>query len=48
MASKYEFIETMRLDTAEYAYPVGFMCEHLGVSRSGYYQGPGECLDRPV
>ncbi|MEU3147682.1 hypothetical protein [Streptomyces sp. NPDC006999] len=37
MASKYEFIETMRLDTAEYAYPVGFMCGHLGVSRSGHY-----------
>ncbi|ODA69229.1 Transposase [Streptomyces sp. AVP053U2] len=37
VASKYEFIETMRLDTAEYAYPVGFMCEHLGVSRSGHY-----------
>lgn len=27
----------MRLDTAEYAYPVEFMCERLGVSRSGYY-----------
>lgn len=27
----------MRLDTVEYAYPVDFMCEHLGVSRSGYY-----------
>ncbi|MFF2806595.1 IS3 family transposase [Streptomyces sp. NPDC058000] len=37
VASKYEFIETMRLDTAEYAFPVGFMCEQLGVSRSGYY-----------
>lgn len=28
----------MRLDTAEYAYPVDFMCEQLGVSRSGYYE----------
>ena len=28
----------MRLDTAEYAYPVDFMCGHLGVSRSGYYE----------
>lgn len=37
VASQYEFIETMRLDTAEYAFPVGFMCERLGVSRSGYY-----------
>jgi len=37
VASKYEFIETMQLDTAEYAYPVEFMCEHLGVSKSGYY-----------
>ncbi|MGC0423332.1 hypothetical protein ABIA38_008880 [Embleya sp. AB8] len=27
----------MRLDTAEYAYPVAFMCDRLGVSRSGYY-----------
>jgi putative transposase len=37
VASKYEFIETMRLDTEEYAYPVEFMCERLDVSRSGYY-----------
>ena len=37
--STYEFIETMRLGTAEYAYPVEFMCEHLGVSKSGYYDG---------
>lgn len=28
----------MRLDTAEYAYPVDFMCEHIGVSKSGYYE----------
>lgn len=27
----------MRLDAAEYAYPVEFMCERLGVSKSGYY-----------
>ncbi|MCZ4516577.1 hypothetical protein O3Q52_52450 [Streptomyces sp. ActVer] len=27
----------MRLDTAEYAYSVEFMCGRLGVSRSGYY-----------
>lgn len=27
----------MRLDTAEYAYSVGFMCGRLGVSKSGYY-----------
>lgn len=27
----------MRLDTEECAYPVGFMCERLGVSKSGYY-----------
>lgn len=27
----------MRLDTEEYAYPVEFMCERLGVSKSGYY-----------
>ncbi|WP_313896389.1 IS3 family transposase, partial [Streptomyces sp. YIM 98790] len=31
-------METMRLDTAEYAYPVEFMCSRLGVSRSGYYE----------
>lgn len=28
----------MRLDTAEYAYPVTFMCRLLNVSRSGYYE----------
>lgn len=27
----------MRLDAAECAYPVEFMCERLGVSKSGYY-----------
>ncbi len=27
----------MRLDTAEYAFPVEFMCERLDVSKSGYY-----------
>lgn len=41
VASKYEFIETMRLDREEYAFPVGFMCERLGVSRSGYYDWRG-------
>ncbi|MET7727411.1 IS3 family transposase, partial [Streptomyces mirabilis] len=38
VAGKYEFIETMRLDTAECAYSVEFMCERLGVSKSGYYE----------
>lgn len=28
----------MRLDTVEYAYPVEFMCDTLGVSKSGYYE----------
>jgi putative transposase len=37
VASKYEFIDEMRLDTAECAYSVEFMCGRLGVSRSGYY-----------
>ncbi|MDX3714742.1 transposase [Streptomyces europaeiscabiei] len=37
VASKYEFIDEMRLDTEEYAYSVDFMCSRLGVSRSGYY-----------
>ncbi|WP_372409833.1 IS3 family transposase [Streptomyces luteireticuli] len=37
VASKFEFIETMRLDTEEYAYTVEFMCQRLGVSKSGYY-----------
>jgi transposase InsO family protein len=37
VASKYEFIDEMRLDTAEYAYSVEFMCGRLGVSKSGYY-----------
>ncbi|MGK5498500.1 IS3 family transposase [Streptomyces sp. URMC 125] len=37
VASKYEFIDEMRLDTAECAYSVEFMCRQLGVSTSGYY-----------
>ncbi|WP_093852551.1 IS3 family transposase [Streptomyces pini] len=37
VASKYEFIETMRLGNAEYAYSVEFMCRQLGISTSGYY-----------
>ncbi|WP_405729040.1 IS3 family transposase [Streptomyces sp. NBC_00028] len=37
VASKYEFIDEMRLDTGKYAYSVEFMCARLGVSRSGYY-----------
>ncbi|MER5757626.1 IS3 family transposase [Streptomyces sp. NPDC002088] len=37
VASKYEFIDEMRLDTTECAYSVEFMCGRLGVSRSGYY-----------
>ncbi|WP_200309543.1 IS3 family transposase [Streptomyces adelaidensis] len=37
VASKYEFIDEMRLDTEEYAYSVEFMCGRLDVSRSGYY-----------
>ncbi|MFG2792599.1 IS3 family transposase [Streptomyces sp. NPDC048419] len=37
VASKYEFIDEMWLDTAECAYSVAFMCSRLGVSRSGYY-----------
>ncbi|MFZ3552104.1 IS3 family transposase [Streptomyces sp. 4.24] len=37
VASSYEFIETMRLDTAEYVFSVEFMCERLDVSKSGYY-----------
>ncbi|WP_406191112.1 IS3 family transposase [Streptomyces sp. NBC_01017] len=41
VASKYEFIDEMRLDTTEYAYPVEFMCERLGVSTSGYYDWRG-------
>jgi putative transposase len=31
----------MRLSAAEYAYPVEFMCERLGVSKSGYYHWRG-------
>ena len=38
VTSKYEFIDTMRLDTAECAFPVTFMCERLHVSTSGYYE----------
>jgi transposase InsO family protein len=38
VASKYEFIETMRLDTAEYVFSVEYMCDRLDVSKSGYYE----------
>ncbi|WP_405590097.1 IS3 family transposase [Streptomyces sp. NBC_01190] len=38
VASRYEFIETMRLDITEYAHSVGFMCKRLDVSKSGYYE----------
>ncbi|MFI9825961.1 IS3 family transposase [Streptomyces sp. NPDC052013] len=41
VASTYEFIDEMRLDTTEYAYPIEFMCGRLGVSRSGYYDWRG-------
>ncbi|MEU0664349.1 IS3 family transposase, partial [Streptomyces lavendulocolor] len=41
VASKYEFIDEMRLDTAEYAYGVEFMCSRLDVSKSGYYEWRG-------
>jgi putative transposase len=37
VASKYEFIESMRLDNAQCAYSVEFMCRKFGVSKSGYY-----------
>lgn len=38
VTGKYEFVESIRFDdTAEYAFPVDFMCSRLGVSRSGYY-----------
>ncbi|MCX4515805.1 IS3 family transposase [Streptomyces sp. NBC_01619] len=49
VASKYEFIETMRLDTVEYVFPVEFMCERLDVSKSGYYdwrRRPASAADR--
>jgi putative transposase len=42
--SRYEFIESQRLDEAKYAYPVEFMCHRLGVSKSGFY----EWWDRPA
>ncbi|MCY0924527.1 IS3 family transposase, partial [Streptomyces sp. H27-G5] len=34
-------METMRLDTTEYAHSVEFMCERLDVSKSGYYEWRG-------
>jgi transposase InsO family protein len=38
VVSKYEFIESLRLDVVKYAFPVEFMCRHMGVSRSGFYE----------
>ncbi|MCX5207675.1 IS3 family transposase [Streptomyces sp. NBC_00237] len=41
VASKYEFIDEMRLDTVEYAYRVEYICHLLDVSRSDYYEWRG-------
>ncbi|GAA1989800.1 IS3 family transposase [Nocardiopsis rhodophaea] len=39
VSDRYEFIDSVRFDdTAEYAFPVTFMCERVGVSKSGYYE----------
>src|SRR3954451_22823135 len=38
VVSKYEFIESLGLDVVKYAFPVEFMCRHMGVSRSGFYE----------
>jgi transposase InsO family protein len=38
VSEKFEFIDQMRLDITEYAYPVDFMCSTLEISRSGYYE----------
>ncbi|WP_443033566.1 helix-turn-helix domain-containing protein [Streptomyces sp. ACA25] len=41
-----DFIGTMRLDTAENAYLVGFVCSRLGVFRSGYEGDSGQIQQR--
>jgi putative transposase len=38
VTDKYEFIESLKVDEKKYAYPVTFMCAHLDVSRSGFYE----------
>ncbi|WP_051116294.1 IS3 family transposase [Amycolatopsis nigrescens] len=38
MTDKYEFIESHKVDEKKYAYPVLFMCTHLEVPTSGFYE----------
>ena len=38
MTSKYEFMESLKTSEKKYAYPVAFMCDRLGVSKSGFYE----------
>ena len=37
VTEKYEFIESQKVTEKKYAYPVEFMCGHLAVSKSGFY-----------
>jgi transposase InsO family protein len=38
VTDKYEFIESQKSEEQKYAYPVTFMCAHLSVSTSGFYE----------
>jgi hypothetical protein len=38
VTDKYEFIESQKITEKKYAYPVAFMCAHLAVSQSGFYE----------
>jgi transposase InsO family protein len=38
VAEKYEFLESLKIDERKYAYPVAFMCRHLNISKSGFYE----------
>lgn len=38
VTEKFEFIESQKIDEKKYAYPVAFMCEHLVISKSGFYE----------
>jgi putative transposase len=44
VTEKYEFIESCKLDSVKYAYPVRKMCQWLDVSASGFFDW--KCRDK--